>query len=108
MGNDGCLLWTGARRGGEGRSGRSWRKSGGSGGRYGVIKVCGTVYYVHRLSYSLFRGQIPEGHHVDHLCENPLCWSPYHLECVDASVNLLRAAAVTNTGDREAYEEVPF
>jgi hypothetical protein len=34
----------------------------------------------HRLYYERHKGLIPHGHHIDHLCEVPLCVNPEHLE----------------------------
>lgn len=43
----------------------------------GTIKPNGYGYrsnkIVHRLSYKLFVGPIPEGLHIDHLCRNRAC-----------------------------------
>lgn len=73
-----CAQWTGARsKRGEGRFGR--------GGRVTVL--------AHRFAYELVRGPIPDGLTIDHLCFNPSCVNPRHLEAVAGVVNTKRAAA---------------
>lgn len=42
---------------------------------------------VHRLSYMVFVGPIPEGLHIDHLCRNRRCIKPAHLEPVTQAEN---------------------
>lgn len=44
----------------------------------------------HRWSYERFRGSIPEGLQVDHLCRNRKCVNPYHMELVTSRENTLR------------------
>lgn len=36
----------------------------------------------HRIAWEEWRGPIPEGFEIDHLCHNTLCINPAHLDCV--------------------------
>lgn len=56
---------------------------------YGAISVDGKQRPAHRVSYELF-APIPEGLVLDHLCRNPPCINPNHLEPVTDRVNILR------------------
>lgn len=46
--------------------------------------------YVHVLSHKMHIGPVPEGYEVDHLCRNPECTNPRHLEAVTRVENLRR------------------
>lgn len=54
---------------------------------YGRINVGGVIRLAHRVSYELRKGKIPEGLELDHLCRNPSCVNPDHLEAVTRKVN---------------------
>ena len=43
--------------------------------------------FAHRLSYELHKGPIPVGMQIDHLCFNPLCVRPDHLQLSDPVAN---------------------
>lgn len=51
----------------------------------------------HRISYSLFRGPIPEGMVIDHLCRTRSCINPDHMEVVTAIENNRRGIYPTHT-----------
>ena len=60
---------------------------------YGVLHEGGKVgraLRAHRVAYELYRGEIPEGLVLDHLCHNRWCVNPEHLEAVTNHVNVLR------------------
>lgn len=46
----------------------------------------------HRASYRLFVGRLLPGWDIDHLCRNPSCVNPEHLELVTHRENVLRGA----------------
>lgn len=48
-------------------------------------------YYAYRVGYELMVGPIPSGLQIDHLCRNPKCINPDHLEPVTALVNVRRS-----------------
>lgn len=48
----------------------------------------------HRFAYELLRGAIPDGFHLDHLCRNPGCVNPWHLEVVTGEENMQRGLSL--------------
>ncbi|WP_369010576.1 HNH endonuclease signature motif containing protein, partial [Bacillus cereus] len=46
----------------------------------------------HRYVYENLSGPIPEGMELDHLCRNPPCVNPDHLDPVTHEENMRRAA----------------
>lgn len=66
----------------------------------------GRKWNAHRLSYTLFKGEIPDGLHVDHLCGVRNCVNPDHLEAVSPRENNIRAKAlVTHCPSGHEYSE---
>ena len=57
---------------------------------YGQFWLNGKLVLAHRFSYETEVGQIPEGLQLDHLCRNPRCVRPDHLEPVTRSENVRR------------------
>ena len=57
---------------------------------YSAISIKGKHEAVHRVSYKLFKGLIPKGLQIDHLCRVRNCFNPNHLEAVTPRVNSMR------------------
>lgn len=85
-----------------GEVGHCWLWTGGTArGGYGMLAAVGvsgrrTTVKPHRISWHVFRGEIPEGFDVDHLCRNRLCVNPNHLEPTTRKTNLRRGKQSRN------------
>ncbi len=58
-----CIEWQGAKH----RNG------------YGLVRIDGIGFKVHRAVWTLVKGEIPKGMHVLHTCDNPPCFNIKHL-----------------------------
>lgn len=76
--NSGCWLWSG-----------HLDRNG-----YSRLSVeTGKQVFAHRWAYEKFRGPIPAGMVLDHLCRVPSCVNPDHLEIVTIGENVRRGNA---------------
>ena len=57
----------------------------------------------HRTSYRAFKGEIPAGFQVDHLCKTVACINPDHLEAVPPRVNNARSDSPTAINARKTH-----
>jgi hypothetical protein len=72
---------------------------------YGQIRDRNIVHVAHRVSWEMLRSEIPDGLQLDHLCRNPPCVNPWHLDPVTQRVNNLRGRTLTaRWADRDACE----
>lgn len=60
---------------------------------YAQIWHEGHHYYLHRVSFEHFVGPIQADMTLDHLCRNPRCFRPDHLEQVTRGDNIRRGFA---------------
>lgn len=72
MSETGCWIWTGT--------------TDGKG--YGMVSFRSKDRRAHRVSYELFKGEIPAGMHVLHRCDTPECVNPAHLRAGTAKENM--------------------
>ncbi|MEV8056553.1 HNH endonuclease signature motif containing protein [Streptomyces antimycoticus] len=72
--DSGCWVWSGGRD-----------KNG-----YAIVTIQGRSVRGHRWVWEQMTGDIPAGLVLDHLCRNPPCLNPDHLEPVTAQVNTVR------------------
>lgn len=86
----GCWFWCGALVNGYGHIG---------------IVLNGKLKHkkVHRVSYELYVGPIPEGLTLDHLCRNPACFNPDHLEPVTLGENVRRGFSPSTTNREKTH-----
>jgi len=61
---------------------------------YGQVRRENKNYSVHRLFYIRYKGPIPNGLVLDHLCRVRDCVNPQHLEAVSQKINSLRGESV--------------
>lgn len=86
-----CWIWTGC------------ENTGG----YGKMTYLGKQSLVHRVSFELAGGTIPEGMFIDHICSNRKCVNPDHLRIATRKQNsehLTGAYKNSKTGVRGVME----
>lgn len=66
-----------------------WQRSVTDDG-YARPRFAGPRGTLHRMTWLYFRGDIPAGLVLDHLCRNTRCCNPWHLDPVTSAVNVRR------------------
>ena len=72
------------------RGGDCWEWAGRKPDGYGRFAIDSWPFLAHRIAYELAIGDIPPGLVLDHLCRNPACVRPEHLEPVTQAENVRR------------------
>lgn len=75
-----------------------WQRSTSRG--YGYVTRGGRCVPAHRWYYEHLVGPIPEGLELDHLCRNPPCVNPDHLEPVTHAENMRRGIVPARARER--------
>lgn len=84
-----CLLWTGTKdKNGYGRFSLGWLLG---------------PFRAHRLAYEMLIGPIPLSLVLDHLCRNPSCVNPHHLEPVTNRENIRRGDGWAGLNARKTH-----
>lgn len=83
-----CWIWIGSFNGKKG---------------YGKMLLRGKLELAHRISYSWYRGHIPTGMTIDHMCNNKACVNPEHLEVATQKDNNLRGNSLTAKNKRKTH-----
>lgn len=86
----GCWIWTGATS----MLGRHKNFP------YGSFCYRGRMQPAHRVSYKLYKGSIPKGYEIDHLCKVTNCVNPEHLEAVTHTENVRRSKRFNPIGSK--------
>lgn len=82
---DSCWPWLGNRR----------APAHGAASGYGYLTVGKRSVPAHRIALYLIGVNVPSGLVIDHLCRNPCCVNPAHLEVVTSRENTLRGEGPT-------------
>lgn len=68
-----------------------------------IVDLQGKKLYVHRLFYEHYKGPIPAGLTLDHLCRVRCCVNPDHLEPVTLAENVRRGEGVAAQHRRKTH-----
>lgn len=72
-------------------------------GGYGQISVDNRCKLAHRISWNVFKGAIPNGLQIDHLCRNRKCVNPDHLRVTTRKDNILCSNGITARQVRQTH-----
>lgn len=70
---------------------------------YGRLTIQARPYSAHRVAYVIERGALPGDRTLDHLCRNPSCVNPAHLEPVTMVENVMRGECLPAQNSRKTH-----
>lgn len=74
---------------------------------YGRISNRNGTQLVHRVVYQALVGPIPDGFVLDHLCRNPTCVNPDHMDVVTMRENVDRGRSKAKSHCKWGHEYTP-
>lgn len=81
-----------------------WVWHGARGLGYGRFRIYqGLMMTAHRFSFLTHGGYIPDGYTIDHLCKNPACVNPAHMEPVTNGENSMRGEGQAAQNARKTH-----
>lgn len=91
--NTGCWWWAGSK----GNTGYTRAQTL-------ILKSTGlNLNYVHRYVHHVCHGPVPDGLHIDHMCDNKGCVNPEHIVSTTCMANVLRSAGPAALNARKRY-----
>lgn len=101
--NNGCLRYRILSRISYDEDSGCWLWQGTTSGGYGQISIANKMKPAHRATFVIYRGIIPIGKELDHLCRTRRCVNPWHLEPVTHKVNTLRGVSLQAVNAKKTH-----
>ena len=80
-----------------------WNWMGYKNKGYGRFRLDKNLVLSHRFAYELVKGKIPTNKQIDHLCKNPSCVNPEHLEAVTQQENMRRSFCISTINAKKTH-----
>jgi hypothetical protein len=85
------------------KTGNCWEWEGLKARGYGVFRAFNRNWFAHRFLYELTGGPLKADEALHHLCGNPGCVSPFHLQPLPAGVHTLIGNGITAQNKRKTH-----
>lgn len=84
-----------------------WTTEGTNNSGYSLLWDGTRRHVAHRYMYVELIAPVPDGTELDHLCQNPACWNPWHLDPVPHVVNVRRGSVAAANRSRVQPSHCP-